>query len=165
MFYWKTPVAEGWPLLASDRVMTNWAPVDGVPLLTAPVIAHVVPAVTAHAEPDAAHALVVAAVRVSGTVLPPNVMEALRTFVFAVPVLLRVTVQSYGEVAEHVAVAVTSALEVNDPNRPNTNPAMAMAAMRVMAMRMTVAMTGEIAFLRFTFVICIVVSQPVRPFK
>jgi hypothetical protein len=36
---------------------------------------------------------------------------------------------------------------VNDPNRPKTNPAMAMAAMRVMAMRMTVARTGEIAFL------------------
>jgi hypothetical protein len=38
---------------------------------------------------------------------------------------------------------------VNDPNRPNTNPAMAMAAMRVMAMRMTVARTGEMAFLFF----------------
>jgi len=37
---------------------------------------------------------------------------------------------------------------VNDPNRPKTNPAMAMAAMRVMAMRMTVAKTGLIAFLR-----------------
>ncbi len=36
---------------------------------------------------------------------------------------------------------------VNDPNRPNTNPAMAIAAMRVMAMRMTVARTGEMAFL------------------
>ncbi len=34
--------------------------------------------------------------------------------------------------------AVTCAELVNDPNRPNTNPAMAMAAMRVMAMRMTV---------------------------
>ena len=73
-------------------------------------------------------------------------MEALRTFVFAVPVLLRLTVQA-PVLALHVAVAVTWALDVNDPNRPNTNPAMAMAAMSVMAMSMTVAMTGEMAFL------------------
>jgi len=46
-------------------------------------------------------------------------------------------------------VAETCAVLVNDPNRPNTNPAMAMAAMRVMAMRMTVASTGEMAFLFF----------------
>ena len=44
-------------------------------------------------------------------------------------------------------VTDTSAELVNDPNRPNTKPAMAMAAMSVMAMRMTVARTGEIAFL------------------
>ena len=50
-------------------------------------------------------------------------------------------------------------MDVNDPKRPNTNPAMAMAAMRVIAMSMTVAMTGEIAFLPLTFVICIVVSD------
>ena len=37
---------------------------------------------------------------------------------------------------------------VNDPKRPNTKPATAMAAMRVMAIRITVARTGEIAFLR-----------------
>jgi len=36
---------------------------------------------------------------------------------------------------------------VNDPKRPNTNPAIAMAAMSVIAMSMTVARTGEIAFL------------------
>jgi hypothetical protein len=43
--------------------------------------------------------------------------------------------------------ADTCAELVNDPNRPNTNPAIAMAAMSVMAMRMTVASTGEMAFL------------------
>ena len=32
---------------------------------------------------------------------------------------------------------------VNDPNGPNTNPAMAMAAMSVIAMRITVARTGK----------------------
>ena len=36
------------------------------------------------------------------------------------------------------------------PNRPKTKPAMAIAAMRVIAMRMTVARTGEIAFLFLT---------------
>jgi hypothetical protein len=36
---------------------------------------------------------------------------------------------------------------VNVPKRPNTKPATAMAAMRVIAMRMTVARTGEMAFL------------------
>ncbi len=45
---------------------------------------------------------------------------------------------------------------MNDPKRPNTNPAMAMAAMRVIAMRMTVARTGEMAFLLPFFTICIV---------
>jgi len=38
-------------------------------------------------------------------------------------------------------------VDVNEPKRPNTKPAMAMAAMRVIAIRMTVARTGEIAFL------------------
>jgi hypothetical protein len=45
--------------------------------------------------------------------------------------------------------ALTCAELVNDPNRPKTNPAMAMAAMRVMAINITVARTGEIAFLCF----------------
>jgi hypothetical protein len=85
-------------------------------------------------------------VRVSGLVAPANVIVALSTFVLAVPVLLRLTVQNAVEAMQE-AVAVTCALEVNEPNRPNTNPAIAMAAIRVMAMSMTVAMTGEMAFL------------------
>ena len=48
-----------------------------------------------------------------------------------------------------VLITDTRAVLVNDPKRPKTNPAMAMAAMRVMAMRMTVASTGEMAFLFF----------------
>ena len=75
------------------------------------------------------------------------------------PVLLRLTVHALDEIMQ-VAEAVTCALEVNDPNRPNTNPAMAMAAIRVIAMRMTVAMTGEMAFLPLTFVICILAGNP-----
>jgi len=48
-----------------------------------------------------------------------------------------------------VTVAEICAELVNDPKRPNTNPAMAMAAMSVIAIRITVARTGEIAFLFF----------------
>ncbi len=69
-------------------------------------------------------------------------------FVFAVPPLNRESVQvpCAPVPAEHVVTdAVTCAVLVNDPNRPNTNPAMAMAAMRVIAMRITVASTGDIA--------------------
>ena len=87
---------------------------------------------------------------------PANV--ALVTDVAAVPVLLNVTAHDDPEV--QVAVPDTLAVDVNDPNRPNTNPAMAIAAMSVMAMRMTVAMTGEIAFLPFTFVICMLNPNP-----
>ena len=66
-----------------------------------------------------------------------------------VPVLVRVTMQSSPPTLQLVTEALTCAELVNDPNRPKTNPAMAMAAMRVMAMRMTVASTGEMAFLFF----------------
>ncbi len=41
----------------------------------------------------------------------------------------------------------TCAEDVNDPKRPKTNPAIAIAAIRVMAIKITVARTGEIAFL------------------
>jgi len=46
---------------------------------------------------------------------------------------------------QDVTCAETVAELVNDPNRPNTKPATAMAAMSVIAMRMTVANTGLIA--------------------
>jgi len=46
---------------------------------------------------------------------------------------------------QFVTLACTLAVEVKVPNRPKTKPAMAIAAMRVMAMRMTVASTGLIA--------------------
>jgi hypothetical protein len=42
--------------------------------------------------------------------------------------------------------ADTTAVLVNVPNSPNTNPETAVAAMRVIEMRITVARTGEIAF-------------------
>ena len=76
-------------------------------------------------------------------------------------VIVQVVVQVVVKLVAEIDVAETAnrAVLVNDPNRPNTNPAMAIAAMSVMAMRMTVAMTGEIAFLPFTFVICILNSN------
>jgi len=46
-----------------------------------------------------------------------------------------------------VTDACTCAVDVKVPNRPKTKPAMAIAAMRVMAMRMTVASTGEMAYM------------------
>ena len=80
----------------------------------------------------------------------PKVIVTPVTVVAAVPVLESVTVHDGAVLIApeaHVAVPDTLAVDVNDPNRPNTNPAMAMAAMSVMAMRMTVAMTGDIPFL------------------
>jgi len=77
------------------------------------------------------------------------------TATLEVPVLVNVTVHwlllaAVPVPALHaVTCALTCAELVNDPKRPNTNPAMAIAAMRVMAMRMTVASTGEMAFLFF----------------
>jgi len=76
-----------------------------------------------------------------------------------VPVLIDVTVpDSQGDApawAKDTSTTSTLAELVNDPNRPKTNPAMAMAAMRVMAIRITVAKTGLIAFLRLALLICI----------
>ena len=66
---------------------------------------------------------------------------------FEVPVLVNTTVQTFVDAMQDVTCAVTVAELVNDPKRPNTNPATAMAAMSVIAMRMTVARTGEMAFL------------------
>jgi len=72
-------------------------------------------------------------------VLDVPVLRARRVLPAAVPVALWTM----------VAIEIDTLAElVNDPNRPKTNPAMAMAAMRVMAMSITVAKTGLIAFLR-----------------
>jgi len=54
-------------------------------------------------------------------------------------------------VVHEITCPLTCAELVNDPNRPKTNPAMAMAAISVIAMRITVARTGEIAFLCLRF--------------
>jgi len=88
------------------------------------------------------------------TAVPPICSLPLVTATFEVPVFVRTTVHwlllacdPAAPATQAVTCAETCAELVNDPNRPNTNPAMAMAAMRVMAMRMTVASTGEMAFL------------------
>jgi len=92
------------------------------------------------------------AVSVPVVVTPPTCMLHAVGVAFDVPVFWRETTQPPGagvESEQTTLTAVTCAELVNDPNRPKTNPAMAMAAMRVMAMRMTVASTGEMAFLFF----------------
>lgn len=94
------------------------------------------------------------AVMVSAYVIPPYVIEPDSAFVFAVPVFVTETLHppAGGDAPVQAAKtwtedAETCAEDVNDPKRPKTNPAMAIAAMSVIAMRMTVAMTGDIAFL------------------
>ena len=76
-------------------------------------------------------------------------------------VIVHVPTPASGTVHTTVDELIESVAElVNVPNRPKTNPATAMAAMSVMAMRMTVAKTGEMAFLLFFFfTICIVELQ------
>ena len=67
--------------------------------------------------------------------------------VLAVPVFCSGTVQTSG-VPEHDTVpAETWAVLVNVPKSPNTKPAIAIEAIRVIEMRSTVARIGEIAFL------------------
>jgi len=61
---------------------------------------------------------------------------------------------------------LTCAELVNDPNRPKTKPAMAIAAIKVIAIRMTVASTGLIAFrlrvLFWGFILCPYWKIPVK---
>ena len=97
--------------------------------------------------------VVVPAVRVGPPVkvdafdTPALLMAHPATAVFAVPVFVSLTTHTSVAAVHDVTCALTWAELVNDPNRPNTNPAMAMAAMSVIAMRMTVARTGLTAFL------------------
>lgn len=79
---------------------------------------------------------------------PPRLSEQPVTVALPLPVLRRTAVHTASVAPVHVVTDPdTSALVVKDPKRPNTKPAMATAAMRVMAIRMTVARTGEMAFL------------------
>jgi len=72
----------------------------------------------------------------------------LLALVLDVPVLsARIVPAGTAPPAKVVCDIVTCAELVNDPNRPKTNPAIAIAAIRVMAISMTVASTGEMAFL------------------
>jgi hypothetical protein len=83
-------------------------------------------------------------------VTPPTVRLQPAVAVLALPVLSIWSEQlsNVGTAYVHVVtLAWTCAELVNDPKRPNTNPAMAMAAMSVIAIRITVASTGEMAFL------------------
>jgi len=93
--------------------------------------------------------MVPAGAAVGDLATPPTWTEQPVTATFEVPVLVNTTMQVSVVPVQDVTCALTCAELVNDPNRPKTNPAMATAAMRVMAMRMTVASTGEMAFLFF----------------
>ncbi len=85
---------------------------------------------------------------VPGWVAPPYVRLHETACTLAVPVLIMLTAQCAGlAVVQDTTLPVTRALLVNDPKRPKTNPAIAMAAMSVIAIKITVAKTGEIAFL------------------
>ena len=146
------PVYEKVPEIGTEPPLAKLTVIVNEPPVAAPVTVHdqvneLLPTVTAEGFVTA---------HVSG--LPVTVIVALLTVVPALPELDKTTVQLPAVV--QLADPVTLAPDVNDPNRPNTNPAMAMAAMRVIAMRMTVAMTGEIAFLPFTFVICMLNPDP-----
>jgi hypothetical protein len=89
---------------------------------------------------------------VPAKVWPPNVrLHEAVTDVLALPELVNMRAHVSGAApaleVQEVTLAWTLAVLVNDPNRPNTKPAMAMAAMSVMAISITVARTGLIAFL------------------
>ena len=123
--------------------------VDTEPTAIDPTLA-VIAAVSVHVTkvwPPAGTVLV--AFRAPDTELPPLLMAHDCATALEVPVLVKVSTQSLPATLQVWVAALIFAELVNDPKRPNTNPAMAMAAMRVMAMRMTVASTGEMAFLFF----------------
>ena len=106
-----------------------------------------------------------APVSVDAAAVPPTCMLQPVAATFEVPVFLKVTMHTLLPECEPVVPAVqdctcalTCAELVNDPNRPNTNPAMAMAAMSVIAIRITVASTGLIAFLFFVILKAVIHS-------
>ena len=150
----KDPLIGTCPPLARETVMRKDSPVVeplGTPVQDSEVVA---PASIA----------VAVVLHVNGALVEdPKVIVAVVRLVPAVPVLLKLSTQ-VAVLDEQLADPDTLAVDVNDPNRPNTNPAIAMAAMSVIAMRMTVAMTGEMAFLPLTFVICMLLRPP-RPLK
>jgi len=106
------------------------------------------------AVPPAGMLAIPAPVGVEATAAPPTLIEQPLAAVLEVPLLVSVITHLtvLGAAPDRVhceTCAETCAELVNDPNRPKTNPAMAIAAMRVIAMRMTVASTGDMAFLFF----------------
>jgi len=153
----------------------TWPPfdMDTDPLKASPAADAVIGATPQVPTPVMVRACVVPAVTVVAVIAgeqvnPPHVMIMLLATALEVPVFMIVTVP-VGPAAsvpctKAALTSETRAVLVNDPKRPKTNPAMAMAAMRVMAMRMTVAKTGLIAFLRLALLICIVCYLLTRRF-
>jgi len=80
--------------------------------------------------------------------VPRNVkVQGPTTYAFALPELVKMSVHAScpATAAHEVTLAWIRAVDVKVPNRPKTKPAIAIAAMRVMAISMTVASTGLIA--------------------
>jgi hypothetical protein len=131
--------------LLRENVPTACAPTEGT-VPTGAVRVHVTPVRLLPA------VIVPPSVTAPVTADPDQLIEQPAPLVAAldVPELVRVTMQAgLAAILHDVTCAETCAELVKDPKSPNTNPAMATAAMRVMAMRMTVASTGEMAFLFF----------------
>jgi len=106
-------------------------------------------------------------VGVDATEVPPTLMPQAVITALEVPVLVsdRVHTSLLGTAPARVhdiTLAEICAELVNDPKRPNTNPAIAIAAIKVIAIRITVARTGLIAFLRLGLSI-LVVDRLLRP--
>jgi hypothetical protein len=87
-------------------------------------------------------------------VAPPNVrLHAPVIVVLLAPEFCKITLQASGVPEQDTLSAETIAIDVKVPIRPNTKPATATEATRVIAIRITVARTGEIAFrLDFAFI-------------
>ena len=101
---------------------------------------------------DAAPAVTVVTAMPGEQVVPPHVRVMLLALALEVPVFCT-RIEPVGPAASNpdlrlVLIAETLAELVKEPKSPNTKPAIAIAAMRVMAIRMTVARTGLIPFLR-----------------
>ena len=112
----------------------------------APPVVAAIEQVVETAPAPAVYALVPPTVPVVET--PLMLMKHAVAATLEVPVFCTLRLHVAGDARVQVVTAAETCAElVNDPKRPNTNPAMAMAAMRVIAMRMTVASTGEMAFL------------------
>jgi len=125
--------------------MEHSTPTDAAPATVIPVGGTVPAAISrSPATPPMVHALMVPDA-------VPELVTVMKQVGLTIVAFVNATVPIVpGDVslAEHTAVETDRFAELpSDPNNPKTNPAMATAATSVIAMRMTVARIGEMAFL------------------